>query len=224
MVLLCLLFSSLSHGQQDLFEQAEIVFDIDYIDIDRIQIFGNKSKGQVMAVWLKSGSVLTKTLLKSNSKNEYNSSPAWPGADFAGHEQLDDYGDEVYPEEGENSFDYGSDPDRRNYYQTLSTEELITSANDIISRPEWIIEQGHTHEEVDLMMILMCLKRKNDKGPKFVTLAKDVITTDLEHEIPIHRLRIEASYLMGFAEGDEELTKDVKTFLDNNGFVHVPIW
>ena len=54
---------------QGLFDQAEIEFDVDYIDIGNVQILGNENKGRVMAVWLKNGNVLTKTL--SNSKIKY---------------------------------------------------------------------------------------------------------------------------------------------------------
>ena len=59
----------LSIHAQDLFDQAEIEFDVDYIDIDNVQILGDKNKGRVMVVWMKSGSVLTKTLLKSNIRD-----------------------------------------------------------------------------------------------------------------------------------------------------------
>ena len=41
---------------QGLFDQAEIEFDVDYIDIGNVQILGSKAKGQVMVVWMKSGS------------------------------------------------------------------------------------------------------------------------------------------------------------------------
>jgi len=73
-IFLLIVFASMTYAQ-DLFDRAEIEFDIDYIDIDKVKILGGTVKGQVMAVWMKSGSVLTKTLSKSNFENTnfYNS-------------------------------------------------------------------------------------------------------------------------------------------------------
>ena len=73
--ILCI-FTITSHAQ-DLFDRAEIEFDIDYIDIDKIKLLGSTRSGFVMAVWMKSGSVLTKTLSKSNKKYETNGSDVY---------------------------------------------------------------------------------------------------------------------------------------------------
>ena len=64
------LFFILSACAQTLFDQAEIEFDVDYIDIDKVKMLGSDKKGHVLVVWLKNGNVLTKTL--SNSKIKYD--------------------------------------------------------------------------------------------------------------------------------------------------------
>ena len=67
-IFIFLFFVSFSRAQ-DLFDIAKIELDIDYIDIAGIEIFGNEKTGQVIAVWMKNGDVLTKTLSKSNGKD-----------------------------------------------------------------------------------------------------------------------------------------------------------
>jgi len=82
-ILLLWLFVSFSHAQ-DLFDRAEIEFDIDYIDIDKVKVIGGTINGQVMVVWMKSGSVLTKTLSKSNVEYEFREDREFDnGGDYA---------------------------------------------------------------------------------------------------------------------------------------------
>ena len=99
------------------------------------------------------------------------------------------------------------------------TDELITEANNILLIDEWIPLYRNPinfKEENRLMMIL--LKLQKNRGSQFVTLGMDIITADLEHEIPLERLGAEARYLRDFAEGDEQLTKMANDFLEDNGF------
>ena len=201
---------------QDLFDQAEIEFDIDYIDISGIEIFGNKKTGQVMAVWMKNGDVLTKTLSKSNAKNS-SSDETYPNANYEGPRDYDQ-GNEVY--------NYEDDEEIPNklFVETFdkSDDELIAMANDIInSTTEWTYNfrwSTSYKEEMDLSKILNSLYYKNAKGSKFVNIGIDIISSELEHGVEAVSLLSEKRSLLSFAKGDEELTKQANEFLENNGF------
>ena len=209
LVFISLFFVSFSHAQ-DLFDRAEIEFDIDYIDIDKVKLLGGKSKGQVIAVWMKSGSVLTKTLSKSNIKFNDREDREFDNG------RIEDDLHSVYNHEDVKSPDYfttiGKTPD-----------QLIEMANGIISSTsEWTYNykwSTSTKEELSLSNILKTLRyTHNVKGPVFVKLAMDVISADLAHGVSREKLHPEKGNLLDFAEGDEELTKQVNDFLEENGF------
>ena len=185
---------------QDLFNRAEIEFDIDYIDIDKVKVLGGPNKGQVMAVWMKNGSVLTKTL--SNSKIKYND------------DSDDDSFNEVYNYEDGESAPYLK-------LDGKSTDEIIAMAYEIINKLEWTYNYkwSETHsEELNLTHIMSRLQTNKAKGPRLVRLGVDIITADLEHGQEARKLYIESRYLKEFAEGDEQLTKEVNDFLTEKGF------
>ena len=192
-VIVCLFISPVAYAQ-DLFDQAEIEFDVDYIDIDNVQILGSKTKGQVMVVWMKSGSVLTKTL--SNSKIKYSDDDSDISYSYRGIEE--------------------------NNIWDMSTEELRGEANRILSS-EWTNRNGRLgsgyNEEMDLLKILTCLKYEQNKGSlEFVGLAMDIIVADMEYGARVGTMNGERSALEYFAEGDEQLTKIVNDFLTEKGF------
>ena len=207
-------FVSMSHAQ-DLFDLAEIEFDIDYIDIAGIEIFGNKKSGQVMAVWMKNGDVLTKTLSKSNAKNS-SSDETYPNVNYEGPRNYG--GNAVYTYEDDEEI-----PNKL-FVETFdkSDDELIIMANNIInSTTEWIYNFRWStvyKEEMDLSKILNSLRYKDPKGSKFVNIGIDVISSELEHGVKVVSLLSEKISLLSFAEGDEELTKQANEFLENNGF------
>ena len=203
------LFVNFTHAQ-DLFDRAEIEFDIDYIDIDKVKLLGSKSKGQVMAIWMKSGSVLTKTLLKSKIKNNNSNDSGY-----------------FYPGYGENEvYTYEDDEEiPHNLFVTTldkSDDELIVMANDIInSTTKWTHNfrwSTSYKEEMDLSKILNALYYKDSKGSKFVNIGIDIISSELEHGVEAVSLLSEKRSLLSFAKGDEELTKQANEFLENNGF------
>jgi len=197
---------------QDLFDRAEIEFDIDYIDIAGIEIFGNKKSGQVMAVWLKNGDVLTKTLSMSNGKNSYSNDGWQPLHHLSGSD--DENLHEVY------NYEEGESAPYLNLYDK-STDELIKMARDIINKPEWTYNYKWSNsysEEIDLCHILDNLKDRNARGSEEVQLTMDVISADLEHGQIREKLYTEKNMLLGFAKGDEELTKQANEFLEENGF------
>ena len=191
---------------QDLFDQAEIEFDVDYIDIDNVQILGSKNKGQVMVAWLKNGSVLTKTL--SNSKIKYSDN------DYSYDRNQESSFHEVY-----NFKDNEAVPLLE--LKGKSIDEIIAMAYEIINKLEWTYNYkwSETHsEELNLTHIMGRLQTNKAKGPELVRLGVDIITADLEHGQEARKLWIEARYLKEFAEGDEQLTKEVNDFLKGNGF------
>ena len=199
---------------QDLFDRAEIEFDIDYIDIAGIEIFGNKKTGQVMAVWMKNGDVLTKTLSKSNAKNS-SSDETYPNVNYEGPRDYDQ-GNEVY-----NYEDNESPPSLNLYDKSTTTNELMALARDIINKPEWTYNYEWSSiysEEMNLCRIMDSLNYRGEKGTEAVQLAMDVISADLEHGQKPEKLFIEETRLLRFAEGDEELTKQANKFLEENGF------
>jgi len=183
---------------QDLFDRAEIEFDIDYIDIDKVKVIGGTINGQVMEVWMKSGSVLTKTLSKSNSEegNYYTSSP--PGGSYG--YSMEHYGNEPY------------DKPNISDLRKRSKEELILRANDIING-EW-----HARTTFELFDVIFALKLNDNKGSDFVQLTMDVIKANLKYENRPRRLLAERDMMLQFAEGDEQLTKMANDFLEENGF------
>ena len=194
-IFLFFVFISFSRAQ-DLFDRAEIEFDIDYIDIAGIEIFGNKKTGQVMAVWMKNGDVLTKTLSKSNAEND-SSVYDWQS------------GDTVYQYRGLN---LNKDKIPIEELRKESTEELVSRATDLINS-EW-----DDHTTFRLFDVVFALKLNDNRGPEFVQLTMDVIKANLKYENRPRRLLAERDMMLGFAKGDEELTKQAKEFLENNGF------
>ena len=204
-IFLLIVFASMTYAQ-DLFDRAEIEFDIDYIDIDKVKILGGTIKGQVMAVWMKSGSVLTKTLSKSNSKVEFDNSY-----------------DDNETDEGNAIYNYQNTKDSPVLeLDGKSDAEIIAMANDIINKPEWTYNYKWSTvyaEEIDLSFILGYLYyTKEVKGAECVRLAMDVIAADIEHGQKPNILYTEQRRLKGFAEGDEQLTKMANDFLEENGF------
>jgi len=196
-------FVSMSHAQ-DLFDLAEIEFDIDYIDIAGIEIFGNKKSGQVMAVWMKNGDVLTKTL--SKSKIKYNNRE---------DREFDNGGDYNSPPPGAQGHSYGNDPYDKPSISDLrkkTKEELILRANDLING-EW-----ETQTTFRLFNVIFALKLEGNRGSEMAKLTMDVINANLKYENRPLRLLGERDMLLSFAEGDEELTKQTNEFLENNGF------
>jgi len=190
---------------QDLFDRAEIEFNIDYIDIDKVKLLGSKNKGKVMAVWMKSGSVLTKTLSKSSA--EYGDS----GDQWQGLRRGDLLEGQSPPYPG---------AEKENIWE-MSTDELRVKANTILSS-EWVnkndmLGSGYT-EEVDLLKILTCLKHKENKGPEFVGLAMDIIAADLKRGSNVRALSGERIALEYFAANNDILTKMANDFLEENGF------
>jgi len=194
-IFLFFVFISFSRAQ-DLFDRAEIEFDIDYIDIAGIEIFGNKKTGQVMAVWMKNGDVLTKTLSKSNAEND-SSVYDWQS------------GDTVYQYRGLN---LNKDKIPIEELRKESTEELVSRATDLINS-EW-----DDHTTFRLFDVVFALKLNDNRGPEFVQLTMDVIKANLKYENRPRRLLAERDMMLGFAKGDEELTKQANEFLENNGF------
>ena len=192
---------------QDLFDQAEIEFDVDYIDIDKIKLLGSKNKGQVIAVWMKSGSVLTKTL--SNSKIKYS--------------VADDNRDDVsYAEPNHEVYNIH---DNQNAplpeLDGKSVDEIIAMAYEIINKPEWTYNYRWSEsysEELDLNYIMGRFDMNDRKGPELVKLGMDIITADLSHGQKVKKLYLESSRLKEFAKGDDQLTQTVNDFLKENGF------
>ena len=199
LIIVCIfIFVAPKSHAQDLFDRAEIEFDIDYIDIDKVKILGSKNKGKIIAVWMKSGSVLTKTLSKSKIK-------------FSDDREFDN---------GEDYNERTEERDESNIWN-MTTDELIVEANRILSS-QWInksdaLGSGY-HEEMDLLKILHYLKLSNNKGPEFVRLAMDIIAADLKRGSKIGTMSGELDALEYFAEGDEQLTKMANDFLEENGF------
>ena len=191
---------------QGLFDQAEIEFNVDYIDIGNVQILGSKAKGQVMVVWMKSGSVLTKTL--SNSKIKYSDD------DYSYDRNQESSFHEVYNYEGNESAPLLK-------LNGKSTDEIIVMAYEIINKPEWTYNYKWSQsyaEEVDLNQIMGHFDRNNIKGPELVRLGMDIITADLEHGQVRGALLHEKRKLEEFAEGDEQLTQTINDFLEEKGF------
>ena len=192
---------------QGLFDQAEIEFDVDYIDIDNVQILGSKAKGRVMVVWMKSGSVLTKTL--SNSKIKYSDDDS----DISYSYGLPG-NNEVYNYESEENAPIPE-------IDGKSTDEIIAIAYEIINKPEWTYNYklSKTYsEELDLNYIMGRLQTNKAKGPELVRLGMDIITADLEHGQEAKKLFLEKRNLESFAKGDEQLTQTVNDFLEEKGF------
>ena len=185
---------------QDLFDRAEIEFDVDYIDIGNVQILGSKAKGQVMVVWMKSGSVLTKTLLKSKIK--YNNRE---------DREFDNGGDYYRYESPEMVLN-----EHRIPIEDLikkSAEELALRANDIING-EW-----DARTTFELFDVIFALKLEGNRGSEFVQLTMDVIKANLKYDgYHPRRLLAEMDMMLQFAEGDEQLTKMANDFLEENGF------
>ena len=206
-IFLLLVFISFSHAQ-DLFDQAEIEFDIDYIDIDKVKVLGGPNKGQVMAVWIKNGSVLTKTL--SNSKIKYSDD------DYSYDRNQESSFHEVY-----NFKDNEAVPLLE--LKGKSIDEIIAMAYEIINKLEWTYNYkwSETHsEELNLTHIMGRLQLDHQaKGPRLVRLGMDIITADLEHGQEARKLDIEARYLKEFAKGDEQLTKEVNDFLTEKALI-----
>ena len=182
---------------QGLFDQAEIEFNVDYIDIGNVQILGSKAKGQVMVVWMKSGSVLTKTL--SNSKIKYSDRE---------DREFDNGGDYTFTPESV----YTEDRVQIEELRKKPVEELILRASDLING-EW-----GDHTTFRLFDVIFALKLEGNRGSEFVQLTMDVIKANLKYENRPRRLLAEKDMMLQFAEGDEQLTKDVNNFLKENGF------
>jgi len=203
-VFLLIVFISFSYAQ-DLFDQAEIEFNIDYIDIDKVKVLGSKNKGQIIAVWMKSGSVLTKTLSKSKGGATYG------------------YGRATYNDGGNEVYNYESNEDVVALdLKNKSADELIIIANDIIASPDltYNYKWSTTYsEELNLLKILEKLDREhNAREAKFVQLAMGIITANLGHGVENRKLYPERMYLEDFAKGDEQLTELANDFLKENGF------
>ena len=199
------LFVFISHAQ-DLFDRAEIEFDIDYIDIDKVEMLGGTINGQVMAVWMKSGSVLTKTLSKSN-------------IEFSDDREFDNGEDYAFTSESvfnkrripiESVFNKHRIPIEE--LRKKPGEELVSRVGDLING-EW---SGHTTYRIFDMMF--ALKLKDYKGVQFVQLTMDVIKANLKYYNRPQSLLAERDMLLQFAEKDEQLTKMANDFLEENGF------
>ena len=192
---------------QDLFDRAEIEFDIDYIDIDKVKVMGGTKKGQVMAVWMKSGSVLTKTLSKSKIKYNDSNNNSYSYS-------YSDGDNEVYNYESDESV-----PQLK--LKEMSTDEIITMANEIINKSEWTYNYKFSTsfaEELNLCSIISHFGFAGKKGAEYVQLTMDIITAEIEHGQRASRLLLEKSNLLDFAEGDDQLTKMANDFLEENGF------
>ena len=205
-VIVCLFISFVAYAQ-DLFDQAEIEFDVDYIDIGNVQILGSKARGQVMVVWMKSGSVLTKTL--SNSKIKYSDDDdiSYSSNGLAATNEVYNFEDNENPPVPE--------------LGGRSVDEIIAMAYEIINKPEWTYNYKWSEtysEELDLTYIMDHFSRNNEKGPELVKLGMDIITADLKRGQKVEKLYTEKSCLKSFAEGDEQLTQTVNDFLEENGF------
>ena len=143
-----------------------------------------------MAVWMKSGSVLTKTLLKS--KMEYDGNSHY----------------EFTPESVLNEHRIPIEDLRKE-----SAEELALRANDIING-EW-----DARTTFELFDVIFALKLEGNRGSEFVQLTMDVIKANLKYDgYHPRRLLSEMDMMLQFAEGDEQLTKMAKDFLEENGF------
>ena len=195
-IFLFFVFISFSRAQ-DLFDRAEIEFDIDYIDIDKVKVIGGTINGQVMAVWMKSGSVLTKTL--SSSKIKYNDD-----SDISfSYRGISD-------NDSESKFTKNRIPIEE--LRKKSVEELISITNDLING-EW-----GDHTTFRLFDVIFALKLEGNRGPEMVKLTMDVINANLKYENRPRRLLAERDMMLQFAEGDEQLTQTVNDFLEEKGF------
>ena len=200
LIIVCLfIFVAPKSHAQDLFDRAEIEFDIDYIDIDKVKILGGTIKGQVMAVWMKSGSVLTKTLSKSNVEYEYREFDSGVNYDFTPESIFAK--DKIPIEE----------------LRKKPGEELVSMAGDLITGYGGNGEWGN-HTTYRLFDILLALKLNEHRGSEFVQIVMDVINASLKNEIKPRKLLAERSMLLTFAKGDEQLTKMANDFLEENGF------
>ena len=195
LIIVCLfIFVAPKSHAQDLFDRVEIEFDIDYIDIDKVKMLGSKNKGRVIAVWMKSGSVLTKTLSKSNVEYEYREFDS--GVNYAFTPESVFAKDRIPIQE----------------LRKESTGELASRINDLINS-EW-----YDHITYRLFDILFALKLNEHRGSEFVQIVMDVINTNLKNEMKPRKLLAERDILLAFAEGDEQLTKMANDFLEENGF------
>ena len=199
LIIVCIfIFVAPKSHAQDLFDRAEIEFNIDYIDIDKVKILGGTVKGQVMAMWMKSGSVLTKTLSKPNVEYE-----------FREDREFDNGGSYAFTPESV----FAKDRIPIQELRKESTGELASRINDLINS-EWY-DDYITYRLFD---ILFALKLNEHRGSEFVQLTMDVINTNLKNGMKPRKLVAEKSMLLTFAKGDEQLTKMANYFLEENGF------
>jgi hypothetical protein len=194
---------------QNLFDQAEIEFDIDYIDIDKVKILGSKNKGQVMAVWLKTGDVLTKTLSNSKIKYSDDNNDSWhtPGQQVdSGRLDLREF---HYPKPISDTIE--SKPSNAEL-KAKSDEELVSRIHNLLNG-EW--NQQTTFLLFDIIFVL---QSKDRKGSEYVQLTIDIINHSLENGMTNRELQAEKHILIIFAEGDIQLVKTVNNFLEEKGF------
>jgi len=185
---------------QDLFDQAEIEFDVDYIDIDKVKLLGSKNKGQVIAVWMKSGSVLTKTLSKSKIK-------------YSNREDREDREDR--------EFDNGGYPGNIiNYEKPLISELREKSDEELVSKIYNLLDEEWINQRTTYLLfdVEFALKLNGGRNSEYVQLAMDIINYNLEHGMNIRQLQGEKDMLKQFAEEDEQLTKMANDFLEEKGF------
>jgi len=202
-ITICLFILPIAYAQ-DLFDRAEIEFDIDYIDIDNVQILGGTRSGFVMVAWMKSGSVLTKTLSKSNVEYEFSEDREFDnGGDYSPHHSIRAYDEESV-------FTYDKDKISIEDLRKESEEELVSRAYHLINC-EW-----DDHITYRLFDVIFALKLNGYRGSEMVQLSMDVIKANLEYTNEPRRLLSERDMMLQFAEDDEQLTKMANDFLEEN--------
>ena len=132
--LFIMLIAKLSFGQ-DLLNQASEIFNVNIMSIDKVLKLGSSKKGIVIAMWLKNGNVMTKTLKKTKQKESYNGDSArqWNGAlgeyDRGNPAYRSSYSDSL-TEESINEDIQNSENIWIAYYQMLSKKHGIIIQNE----------------------------------------------------------------------------------------------
>ena len=141
-----MLIAKLSFGQ-DLLDEASEIFNVDIMSIDKVLKLGSSKKGIVIAMWLKNGNVMTKTLKKTKQKESYagDSVRQW-------NETVDGW-------QARNPL-VQSEYDRGNYPDSLTEERInedISRLEEVINKSEWTQRPGAAYfkEEAESLSALI---------------------------------------------------------------------
>ena len=137
-----MLIAKLSFGQ-DLLDEASEIFNVNIMSIDKVLKLGSSKKGIVIAMWLKNGNVMTKTLKKT--KQNYD------GDDSARQWNEDGW---------QSEYDRGNPAYRSSYSDSLTEERInedISRLEEVINKSEWTQRPGSVYfkEEAESLSVLI---------------------------------------------------------------------